>query len=1513
MTTCNAERKPGLMVKPILWLGLSLCLLWVGGCGDSNELKLEQARIALANNKPDRAAGLVDAVLASDPGNEAALQIQAQAQVALGRLGPAKLTLDRLAKQKPGDPDIATALLDWSIQAIQKALENPAYAQAHADQQAYAQARSVAQAQLDILRKQEGAAAEVGYREALLAQGELNRARILVKHTRRMIDELGGDALVKQPAQDTAAPTDDTPAGPTYAQQLESLTRAEAEALEQMLAGLETVLDLDPKHTDAASLYLRVVTAEQRWDRFVAQARRLSAVQGLPVPVAQRAITFILGMPDEQMPMPERIELGRALLRATPAEDGESEGRIISGARLMLAEGQADKAVTILAKLIEDGSDSADAYVLYAHALYETGDFAKCREVVRQMLPEMEAVSGVQTLYGLTLWRLGEISEARAALRKATQLDPGNKLAVDAFAGLMAQQGMLGASGDDVDAFYQLDPTNPRAIRFKLQHAAAGGDPREAAALLQNLESKAEHTLDELGLLYTANTMLGRHNAAERWARELIKREPAQQDAWMRLAASQLSQGNEAGLQETLSQIVAKFPDAPDSAQLTGELYLQTQQYERAVAALGVAVEENPQNARARIALAGALASMGRFNSAIEEVDKVLAAEPDSIEALSLGARIANASGRKDQADGFLSRIDPAGVDAEKDPALAAQVYLSRKEVDAAVEVCTRAIAAGNVSPMLRLVLAGAYQEKGETQRAEENLLALVRHYPNSAEAYAWLGQFYARQGQTDRGVMKLKEVEVYNKTLALLAQAGLLRSAERLDDAAALLDPQLDRLVTERNPMAQVVADALSQLHKQLGDEASAAAVYDRLYVRQGGTSELLSGLIASWDSDSPSRRLANLDAAAARVSADDTASLIELSRRYAILGRADQSLSVVQRGLAQTPKNKELLGVKAGVLAMLGQTAEAVDAYKQAIEVSPGDQSLRVRYARALSADGRRTQAEDELMRLIRDNGEAALSSRAALLEMYLELGLTERAASSVDAVLDKIPVGEEASLDLAIGRVLMLRDRHLEAQQRLAAVGAESAYYPSAQVAYAQSLAQSGDIAAARASITRLLTEQGTMRRALPALLTLDPRSENDKALLISADEQLDINALSYDLLQHWLTMRLRLADLRRDWASAGATLGLVGRIVKGDDSVTALRVVFLYQSGDSTEAMKLLRLSPRLEGSATGSLLAFALSTQPPSAGDRHPMAGAFAAMLSGDRAGLQSVVTGYSGIRTVFADDLLASCPQGVRASGTLVSAYQDLATAVVAMEGRLPGLAQVLCESALEKAPDNLPALAMLAAARIEQGGDAAEFIDRAKALAPDGSLPILLEAVSKTSSGDHAGAAASLAKLTGRHADNPHLAYQHAQELAAAGQAREAADAYRRIAAVPGPYELAAKNDLAYLLALQGGAGLDEAIRLAREVLKALPTSPAVMDTTGWIEHLRGSDEPALELLKHSIASLTDVPEAHYHIGAVYHALGQGRWARYHLQQAAAGEEDTEGVQQARDLLTKIGDASAW
>lgn len=1505
MTTTHIKNRGSAKLNRLMGcLLLMVCVLLVG-CGESVELKLEQARIAMANDRPDTALSLVDQVLSSDPTNREALLIQARAQIQQGSLGPAKLILDRLGKSGQGDPEVSAVLLAWSVGMIESALSNPDFVNSPTDLADYETARQVADEQLAFLKEQGQADSEIGFNQALLLRYDLRRARALIRHHQQRVNDLGADALIE--TDDDNAEGEAT--AETYGERLAALEADVLEIEQKLLSSLAQLVEEDPRHVDAGDLYLRMLIDEQMWDRLMDQVRAYSEVTELPVAIADQAVTVLLGMPESLMPMAERVELGWAILKQTPEAEAESAVRQVTSARLFLAGDQTEKVIPILSKLIEDGSTDPDAFYMYAQALYATEDFEKCREITAQMFPAMESVAQVQMLHGLTLWRIGEIGEARVALRKACELDPTNKVAADAFATVMAQQGFIGASGEDIEAFYKLDPTNPRAIQLKLQHAAATGDQQQTAVLLTEIEARAEHTDTELELLYMGNDLLERHNAAADWARALIERRPDELNDWKRLASTQLKQGDEAGLADTLERIAQKFPDAPDSDHLTGELYIQARQYEYAVAALGAAVEKDATNLEARISLARAMAAIGRLNTALTHVQAVLEVTPDDIEALALGSRIAYASGDAPLADEYLKQIDPTQVDQDKDPALAARVYLSHGDMETAERISTQAITAGNFSPMLRLVLAGIYQERGEAARAEEHLVALVRHFPESTEAYAWLSQFYAREGMIDEGAEKLLELEVYNQPLAMMARAGLLKSADRVDEAIAVLDPLLTKLVREQGLMAPSVADMMAVLYKEIGDEASADAVYDRLYAGPSqAVPALISDLITTWDDDSPGRRQANLDSAAARVSADDTDVIIELSRRYAMIGRPDQSLLVVQRGLSAKPDNVELLGVKAGVMVMLGRTSEAVRAYRQVLEMLPEDDVVRVRYARALAEDGRRPEAEEELMRLIRTGGASGQAARAAMLEIYQQLGLHLRVETMANALLDKVAAGEDASLDRVIGMSLVAQGRHAEAQGRLAAIPTASAYFPTAQVALAQSEAEAGDNEAALSRIAGHMSDAAVARRLAPVLLGLDMSSDLNLQLLNRADVEVDIDALPYDLALRWLALRMKLADQRGDWALAEETIQRVARIEDNDDSVVALMIVLKYRQGQSQAGADMLLQLPRLEGSATGSLLAYGLDVKATEAGRVHPMVPLLQAIVAGDRDGLAEASKAYNGVRSLFTDDLLNGL-SSAGAGGDLAASCRDLAMATVAMEARMPGLGESLCESGVQKAKQNIAAHALHAAARIERGSDTAALADRVRSIAPESSLVLMLDAMGLVSAGEHAGAIEPLTTLTQRHPDNPHLVYQLAQELNVAGREEQAIAALKPISQGDGPYRLAALNDLAFLMSNRSGGDSDEAVNIARQVLRELPGSPPVLDTAGWVEHQRGRHEPALKLMARAITLMPEVPEVHYHIGSVYHALGEDRWARYHLAQAASGEAGERGVQEAAALLVELGE----
>jgi tetratricopeptide (TPR) repeat protein len=118
------------------------------------------------------------------------------------------------------------------------------------------------------------------------------------------------------------------------------------------------------------------------------------------------------------------------------------------------------------------------------------------------------------------------------------------------------------------------------------------------------------------------------------------------------------------------------------------------------------------------------------------------------------------------------------------------------------------------------------------------------------------------------------------------------------------------------------------------------------------------------------------------------------------------------------------------------------------------------------------------------------------------------------------------------------------------------------------------------------------------------------------------------------------------------------------------------------------------------------------------------------------------------------------------------------------------------------------------------------------------------------------------------------------------------------------GSYRVAASNDLAYLLAQRHPEKIEEAYSLASEASKAAPDYAPLLDTLGWLDHLRKDDRSALFHLAAAIPKLPNVAEVHYHIGVVYKALGRTRWANYHLSEAATRGGQSELGKRAREAM---------
>ena len=126
------------------------------------------------------------------------------------------------------------------------------------------------------------------------------------------------------------------------------------------------------------------------------------------------------------------------------------------------------------------------------------------------------------------------------------------------------------------------------------------------------------------------------------------------------------------------------------------------------------------------------------------------------------------------------------------------------------------------------------------------------------------------------------------------------------------------------------------------------------------------------------------------------------------------------------------------------------------------------------------------------------------------------------------------------------------------------------------------------------------------------------------------------------------------------------------------------------------------------------------------------------------------------------------------------------------------------------------------------------------------------------------------------------------------------------------------AKNDLAFLLAKQG-SDLERARRFAEEARAALPRSPEVADTVGYVYLKKGLAEAAADQFRAAL-ELSDEKSpawatAQYHLGLSYKALGKAPEARLAFERSLATAVDfpeaSDARREAQNLAAEAAGAS--
>jgi putative PEP-CTERM system TPR-repeat lipoprotein len=479
-----------------------------------------------------------------------------------------------------------------------------------------------------------------------------------------------------------------------------------------------------------------------------------------------------------------------------------------------------------------------------------------------------------------------------------------------------------------------------------------------------------------------------------------------------------------------------------------GDGYAAKGQYAEAIVEYRRSVQLDPRSGTARLQLAEAYRHADKLEDAYREYLRAAERLPGNTGVQVAAGNILLVAGRFDDAKEIAETIlarNPGYVEAQ---VLLGNALAGLKQVDRAIAEIERAIRLDPSRSPTHVTLGTLQRARGQRDLAEAAFKRAVEAGPNSADAALALGTFYWSVGDTQNAEGWLRQAAQLGPRhlLAARALASFLIVTNRTEEAEA----PLQRLVQTTGAVTAKLALADYYIDTNAPERAE----------------HVLTGIgNGEQGYDAVQLRLASVDYAA---------------------GRRTQAHAAVDAALARSPRNVELLLLKARFLRGDGRLDAARDKARSAAAID--STSIPARYALGvIEADlNQHEDAIDSFNEVLRLDPRV-VPAQLQLARLHLAGGDAQRAVQLAQDALRMDPQSGDARLLLAQG--LLARGDPDRAQAALGPLLAESPTWPSPYVEAGRAALLQKDLAAAARAFSRALELDALSVDALAGLVTVD----------------------------------------------------------------------------------------------------------------------------------------------------------------------------------------------------------------------------------------------------------------------------------------------------------------------------------------------------------------------------------------------------------------------------------------
>jgi tetratricopeptide (TPR) repeat protein len=570
------------------------------------------------------------------------------------------------------------------------------------------------------------------------------------------------------------------------------------------IAAYKKAMELDPTAADIpgelAALYLR---------QNKVQEAMATAEQALKISPTNREGNRVLGVINAALSDSNRGGDNAAkaiayLETAIAGQGGEADPNVRATlSRLYVSTKQYDKAIPLLATLVDEQPGWQDGPVLLAEAYSAAG---RTQEAIAWL--EQHAGDDPRLLP-----TLGEFYERERRWSDAAEV----------YGRAVAQ--------------------TPRSSELRARYASAlanaGGRENltKARDLLTGLTSARQADQSRiLYLLSQTERRLGNSEAAEAAARKVIAQNEKSPWGYYALAEALESRRDFEAVVNELAPVVAKFggkaadPSSFDVGLLLPHLgfaYQELGQGEKAIATFEDAHRLDPKDASLAAYLADANITAKKYGAALEVTKAALVDNPDDVRLIRLQAQALRHSGKTDQGIALLEEsVRKHGDDPTAYLALA-QIYADVDRGAQAIRVLQDAQSKFPADNTVTFELGATLDRQKRFADAETTFKQLIGRDPRNAPALNYLGYMLAERGERlDESVGYVKKaLEIEPDNGSYLDSLGwAYYKAERLDLAEGSLKRAAEQMKTN-----SVIQDHYGDVLLKLGRYDDAIAAFNR------------------------------------------------------------------------------------------------------------------------------------------------------------------------------------------------------------------------------------------------------------------------------------------------------------------------------------------------------------------------------------------------------------------------------------------------------------------------------------------------------------------------------------------------------------------------------------------------------------------------------------------------------------------------------------------------------------